>query len=189
MLRHYSRHYYISDDLDDLEHVEEELEAHSVSVSQIHVLSEQDSEVEHHHHLHAVPSLMKNDVVHSTEIGAVVGVVAASLVLAVVYFAGWTENVGWMAFIFLAIVVLGFCTWEGALYGIQIPNQKFLRFEKELHRGKHIFFVDIESKQETVLNYVLKHHPKLVPCGTGGATPDWLLQLQCNWHDFRKVFP
>ena len=190
MIRHYSRHYYVSNNLDDLERVEEELESRGVTFTQIHVLSENDAEVDHHHHLHAIPSIMKRDVVHSTELGAVIGVVAAALVLLVAYFLNWTETAaGWVPFVFLSIVVLGFCTWEGGLFGIQVPNKKFLRFEGDLHKGKDIFFVDVESRQEDVLAEVLKHHPKLKPSGTGGATLSWWLQLQCNWRAFRKVFP
>ena len=189
MIQHYSRHYYVSDNLDDLEKIEEELESRDVTVTQIHVLSENDAEVEHHHHLHAVTSVMKQDLIHSTEVGAAIGVVAAALVLLVVYFLNWAETVGWVPFIFLSIVVLGFCTWEGGLYGIQVPNKKFMRFEGDLHKGKHVFFVDIESRQESVLDEVLKDHPKLKPSGTGGATLGWWLQLQCNWRAFRKVFP
>ena len=190
MIRHYSRHYYVSNNLDDLERVEEELEAHGVMVTQIHVLSEDDAEVAHHPHLHGVASIMRRDVVHSGEVGAGIGVVGAALLLLLVYFMGWAETaVGWAPFIFLAIVVLGFCTWEGGLYGIQVPNKKFVRFEGDLHIGKQVFFVDIESSQEAVLAQVLKDHPKLTPSGTGGATLGWWLQLQCNWHAFRQVFP
>jgi len=188
-MRHYSRHYYVSDDLDDLERIEEELEDKGVSVIQIHVLSDMDRDLDNHHHIHAVPSMMKKDIVHSAAIGAWVGLLAALIVLASVYLSGWAESVGWMVFIFLAVVVSGFCTWVGALYGIQVPNEKFVRFEGDLHRGKHIFFVDIESKQETLLNEVLQQHPKLKAKGVGGASPDWLLQLQRGWHDFRKGFP
>ncbi len=102
---------------------EEQLEAAGISAPQIHVLSCDDADVEHHHHLHAVQSFMKNDVVHSTERGAVLGLCAFVLVLAIAYFAGWTESaVGWMPFIFLAVVMLGFCTWEGGLLESRNPT-------------------------------------------------------------------
>jgi hypothetical protein len=173
------RHYFISDSLDDLEVFEEQLEAAGVSSSQIHVLSRADAEVEHHHHLHEVQSFMKNDIVHSTIRGAVVGLCAFVLVLAIAYFAGWTESaVGWMPFIFLAVVMLGFCTWEGGLRGIQEPNHDFARFEQALRDGKHIFFMDLEPQQEPILEEVLKSHPQVELAGTGSSAPHWLIALQ-----------
>jgi hypothetical protein len=173
------RHYFISDSLDDLEVFEEQLEAAGVSSSQIHVLSRADAEVEHHHHLHEVQSFMKNDIVHSTIRGAVVGLCAFVLVLAIAYFAGWTESaVGWMPFIFLAVVMLGFCTWEGGLRGIQEPNHDFARFEQALRDGKHIFFMDLEPHQEVILEEVLKSHPQVELAGTGSSAPHWIIALQ-----------
>jgi hypothetical protein len=173
------RHYFISDSLDDLEVFEEQLEAAGVSSSQIHVLSRADADVEHHHHLHEVQSFMKNDIVHSTIRGAVVGLCAFVLVLAIAYFAGWTGSaVGWMPFIFLAVVMLGFCTWEGGLRGIQEPNHDFARFEQALRDGKHIFFMDLEPQQEPILEEVLKSHPQVELAGTGSSAPHWLIALQ-----------
>lgn len=172
------RHYFISDNLDDLEVFEEQLEAAGISTPQIHVLSRDDAQVQSHSHLHAVQSFMKNDVVHSTQRGAVVGVIVFVLVLAVAYLAGWTESAaGWMPFIFLAVVLLGFCTWEGGLIGIQSPNHNFARFEQALKDGKHIFFVDLEPQQEAILERVLKLHSKVELAGTGSSTPHWLITL------------
>jgi len=58
------RHYFISDNLDDLEVFEEQLETAGVSTPQIHVLTSHDAELAHHEHLHRVQSMMKKDVVH-----------------------------------------------------------------------------------------------------------------------------
>ena len=86
-----NRHYYISDNLNDLETVEYELEASGINSEQIHVLSEKVADVVEHH-LHEVNSLMKQDAVHSGEIGAVVGAPLAALVLGGAYWMGWTES-------------------------------------------------------------------------------------------------
>ena len=173
------RHYFISHNLDDLEVLEEQLEAAGVSTPQIHVLSREDAEVEHHQHLHEVQSFMKRDIVHSTLRGAVVGLCAFLLVPSVAYYAGWTDTaVGWLPFIFLAVVLLGFSTWVGGLLGIEKPNHNFVRFEQALSDGKHIFFVDLEPQQEAVLEKVLKSHPQVETAGTGSSAPYWLIALQ-----------
>jgi hypothetical protein len=65
------RHYYVSEDLNDLKAVEQELEKSGLTTPQLHVLSEKDAEVEKHH-LHAIKAVLKQDVVHSTQLGAIV---------------------------------------------------------------------------------------------------------------------
>ncbi|TDF39753.1 NAD/FAD-utilizing enzyme [Alteromonadaceae bacterium M269] len=183
------RYYYISDDLNDLESVERELEDKGFSTPQIHVLSENDAEVEKHH-LHAIEAVLKQDVVHSTELGAVVGAVMATLVLLVAYLMEWhTTAAGWIPFGFLAVVILGFCTWEGGLIGIQIPNYQFKRFQKLLKEGKHVFFVDIDAEQEEALSQIVAEHPRLKVAGTGEATPGWVVHGQEKFHKAMKILP
>ena len=173
------RHYYISEDLDDLEVFEEQLESAGIATPQIHVLSRDDNALAHHAHLHEVQSFMKKDIVHWALIGVVVGACIAALVLSVAYLAGWTQTVvGWIPFIFLAIVVLGFSTWEGGLYGVQKPNHHFARFEDALREGKHVFFVDLDPKEEAVLSKTLQSHPRVVPAGTEATSSfQWLVSL------------
>lgn len=183
------RHYYISEDLDDLEVFEKELEAEGVTTPQIHCLSENDAEVEKHH-LHAIESVLKKDVVHSTELGAVIGVISGGLVLLVAYLLGWHESaVGWVPWVFLSLIVLGFCTWEGGLIGIQIPNYQFKRFQKLLEDGKHVFFVDVTHEQEALLAEIAERHPTLQLAGTGEATPSWVVRGQDKFHNFMKTMP
>lgn len=173
------RHYFISNSLDDTEVFEEQLEAAGVSTSQLHVLSHDEAEVHHHPHLHEVQSFMKNDAVHSALQAAIGGVCASVLVLAVAYFAGWTESkAGWIPFIFLSVVLLGFCTWWGGLHGIHRPNHNFARFEQALNDGKHVFFMDLEPHQEPILETVLKSHPQVEIAGTGTSSPHWIITLQ-----------
>lgn len=183
------RHFYITDNLDDLELVEQELEGSGVETPQIHILSEHDADVEKHH-LHEVEAVLKKDVVHSMEVGAVAGVVIAAIVLSVAYLAGWTQSAaGWVPFIFLAVVILGFCTWEGGLFGIQEPHYQFKRFQNALHEGKHILFVDIDPAQEDTLSQVVTRHPQLHSAGVGEATPTLVVEVQKKWHNFVKAMP
>lgn len=175
------RRYMISDDLDELELLEQQLEAEGVATPQIHVLSPKakDGEVAQHSHLHELQSFTKSDVVFSTTRAALLGFCAFVAVLLVAYVAGWTESAaGWMPFVFLAIVLFGFVTWEGGLYGIQKPNHNFARFEQSLMQGKHIFFADLEPAQEAVLERLLRDHPRIELAGSGDSAPRWIIAVQ-----------
>lgn len=183
------RHFYISDNLDELKRVEQELNQSGITPPQLHVLSEDDGDVERKE-LHNVEAVLKKDVVFGTELGAVVGVLAAASVLFIAYFSGLTETAaGWLPFVFLSIVVLGFCTWEGGLIGIQEPHHQFKRFASQLRQGRHVFIVDVDPEQETRLTQIMNHHPALMPAGTGSATPRWVVRFQDKWRHFMKVMP
>ena len=182
------RHYFISDDLDDLEIVERDLESAGVTTPQIHVLSEDDSGVELHH-LHEVEAVLKKDVVHGTELGALVGVIAAAAILILAWLSGLTETYTWVPAIFLSVIVLGFCTWEGGLIGIQEPHIDFRRFQDDLHQGKHILFVDVDPEQENILRNVVNQHPKLKDAGEGSSTPRWVVGAQQKFTRFMQLAP
>ena len=169
------RHFYISDDLDDLDSIEVELEASGVHTPQIHVFSRDESGVETHAHLHNVESAFKNDIVHGTITGAWIGVAIGALILIFTSYNNWTETYTWMPFIFLSIVVLGFCSWAGGLYGIQEPHRDFERFAPQLREGKHVFVVDVDPEQEEGLSRVVHAHPGLLLAGTGKAAPRWIV--------------
>jgi len=183
------RFFYVTDDLDDLEAVQQQLEEKQITLPQIHVLSERESEVERHH-LHEVESLLNNDVIHSTLVGAVIGLVLSTLLLSIVYWLGWTDTAaGWVPFVFLAVVILGFCTWEGGLYGIQAPHRQFKRFADALHDGKHVLFVDVSPKQVDLLKEVVEQHPKLRLAGSAEAHTGLTVRWLDNWHAFVKTMP
>ncbi len=172
-------HFFISADLDELERLEQDLERASIVTPQIHVLSLDDTGMAMHRHLHAVMSFMKKDVIHSTILGAIVGLCAAILIVAGVYMAGWSETpAGWTPFVLLAIVVLGFFTWEGGLHGIQVPNGRFQRFRRVLDEGKHLLFVDLEPKQERILEAVINKYPTVEAAGEGRGAPHWFALWQ-----------
>ncbi len=83
---------------------------------------------------------------------------ASIAAIAIAQVTGVAAKVGWVPFVFLAIVLLGFFTWEGGLIGIQLPNSRFRRFEKALRAGEHVFFVDVDARR--------RRH---VAAGHGGA--------------------
>lgn len=186
-----TRHFLISDDLDDLERLEEDLERSGIVFSQIHLLTLDDAEAAKHPHLHTVSALMKKDLVHSGLVGLGIGIAAAILVLLIAELAGWTQTpAGRIPFIFLAIILLGFFTWEGGLLGIETPNVHFRAFEQALEQGRHVFFVDLEPRQAALMDEVLERHPAVERAGTGPAAPHWIVRAQYRIKRFFvEVFP
>lgn len=183
------RYFFESGDLQDLENIQAELEREGLTRPQIHVLSERDGELERHH-LYEVESMLRKDVIHSGLLGALVGVVAAVLMLGFAYLLGWTESqAGWVPFIFLAIVLLGFCTWEGGFLGFQAPHHQFKHFQKALREGRHILLIDVDAEEEPMLSEVVRSHPKLMAAGTGNGAPKWLLRWRNGWDSFIKSMP
>ena len=178
------RHYYVSADLDDLERIEEELEQSGVHRPQIHVFSQDDNAVANHDHLHNIESVFKKDLVHGTIVGSWIGAVLAALVLIVSALSDLPDSYTWMPFIFLSVVLFGFSAWSGGLYGIQVPNRDFKRFEKQLRKGKHVFVVDVDLQQEANLARVVERHPGLQLAGTGKAPPRWIVMGQ---HKIKKI--
>lgn len=185
------RHFFVSSDLDSLESFESELESADIVTPQIHLLTLDDSGAAHHHHLHQVTSLMKTDLVHSTLIGAVLGVIVAGLILSIAYLAGWTGSpAGWLPFIFLAIIALGFFSWQGGLWGIQRPNVHFDEFKQMLKEDKHLFFVDLEPGRGKIVRRLARRHPDIQPVGVGSGAPHWIVSWQYRLkHFFTETFP
>jgi hypothetical protein len=182
------RHYYISDDLNALDGAERALEAAGIATQQIHVLSNDDAGVELRH-LHEVEAVLKKDVVHGTERGAMIGAAGAAAVLLLFWFTGLAEHYTWVPAIFLAVVVLGFCTWEGGLIGIQEPHVDFRRFQDELRQGRHILFVDVGPAQENLLRRVISEQRGLKPAGQGESAPGWVINARRKWSRFVELAP
>ncbi len=177
------RHFYISNDLDDLENLEIELEDSGISKPQIHVLSQNDTDVEKHRHLHNIEAVFKQDVVHGTIMGAVIGISLALVSVALVSASGLAATYTWMPFLFLAVVLMGFGTWLGGFYGIQTPHKDFRQFQNILKAGKHVFIVDVDPAQEAILEKITAFHPDLEKAGTGSATPRWVVKSQQTFKD------
>ena len=62
--------------------------------------------------------------------------------------------------VLLALVLFGFCAWSGGLYGIQVPNRDFKRFEAQLREGRHVFVVDVVQDVCRILD--VYHFPRSV---------------------------
>lgn len=179
------RFYYISDDLDDLEQIEHQLEAGGIARPQIYLLSNDDVGLENRD-VNRVASFLKTDVIHAGEIGALLGLAIASVILLISHFSGIAAQVGWAPFIFLAIIGFGFATWEAGFIGMQTPNVHFTQFEKALEQGRHVLFVETDREDQKKLKAVIKQYPSLERAGTEVTHTRALMLLLKYWERFRN---
>ena len=156
------RRYFICDDLDELEDAQNELFEAGVQDHQVHVLSDDEKGL-HEHHMHGVNAFSKTDIIQSTLRGATIGVCFSALALLIPYMMGLIADIGWTPFFLLAIIALGFSTWEGSLWGIQEFNAQFRKLEAQIHHGQHLMIIDIHEKQQNAVNRMASHHPQLTP--------------------------
>ncbi|MBD2857980.1 O-antigen ligase family protein [Spongiibacter sp. KMU-158] len=182
------RYYFLADNLDRLQAIEHDLEHNGLSKPQIHILSRDDCGVMKRA-LNDVEAVLRKDVVRSMTRGAMAGVAAALVVLATGQLSGAAAVVGWMPFVFLAIVMLGFITWEAGLFGIQEPHRDFRRFDQALNSGRHLLIIDGRGMDENIINRVTTHYPELEFSGTGEGAPDWYISAQNQWRRFIEVMP
>lgn len=182
------RHYFVDDDLDDLETVSEELEDAGIAGEQIYVLTHNEEEVDRRNFNH-VWSVLKKDTVRAALLGALIGVCLAAAVLAGAWASGLPQTYSWAPFTFLAIILLGFSTWEGGLWGIQEPHHEFKRFEAELDRGRHVLLVEADSKQLAAVNTVCGAHPGLNKIGEGKSVPKVLRMPHILFNRYRRWGP
>lgn len=183
-----NRYYFVGDDLDELSRVERELQSQGISPLQMHVLPNNDAQAELKG-LDSVDSLLRKDIVRSLFTGFVIGFGLSLLALMVAYLSGITATEHWVMVGFLCVVITGFCTWEGGLFGIQVPNREFRRFAKHMQSGKHVFFVDIDKEQKENLEGMARRHKDLKPIGTGEGEGAWLFALRSGWHRFIHSAP
>lgn len=155
--------YYMSEDLKEIEAVQHELKEAGLEEEHVHVLSDNEASVEKRD-LRPVNPFMRTDVVHSMLIGLAIGVLGAIAVASTPWMFEITSPVGQALVVFGCLLVLGFSTWEGGLWGIQEANHKFQRVEKDIHAGKHLMIVDYDGEREFMqLRRMQEKHPGLEP--------------------------
>ncbi len=183
------RYFYISDDLHEFESLAAELEENGLSKGQMHVLSNSDDEAERRN-LNQVYSWFKTDVMSSTYVGVLIGVIFAFFVTICAYYLGLRDYLGWTPFVFLALLALGFSTWEAGFIGTQIPNRKFRRFQSDLDSGRHILQVDCGPADEPLMREVVaRHMSRIREAGTETTSDRWIIVGEKKFRQFIEWAP
>ncbi|ADN76241.1 conserved hypothetical protein [Ferrimonas balearica DSM 9799] len=181
------RHYYLSTSLWELQLVERQLEKQGLSPAQIHVHSRHPTLLRRFHLL-PVSSLMLYDLLYYAWRGLQLGAGLAMALLALAFWWGVGE-LGWVPIWMFAALVLGFCTWEGGLIGLQHPHHRIDSFDKAIAQGMHLMMVDVAPGQRHSLDAVVARHPGLMAQGTAEGVPQPMLTFQERVMQWRSRKP
>lgn len=182
------RYYFVTDDLDDLAAVEDDLKAYGISPLQMHLLSDADAELQRRG-MENTESLWRNNIFRSMRNGFLTGMVLAAILMAGGWLAGLESSVSWAILSVVSAIIWGFCTWEAGFKGFQQPHDQYGRFLQYVKSGKHLFFVDVNEPQREAVNAVLKTHRHLEPMGTEEGESRWAFEMRSGWNRFIKSAP
>jgi len=153
--------YYLSDNLDELEVVHDELIDCGLRDRNIHILSDADADVERHH-IRPVNSVSKTGLFSYMVRGAVIGSVLAIMMIALADGFGLNGSVTIGAPMLAgAIAIFGFCIWEAGLLGFHHRNHKFDSMQAALSYGEHLLILDYTPKHQRFVERVLRNHPRV----------------------------
>ncbi|MBY6185649.1 hypothetical protein KUV89_03220 [Marinobacter hydrocarbonoclasticus] len=178
------RHYYLSTSLWELELVERQLEKQGLSPAQIHVHSRHPSLLRQFRLL-PVSSLMLYDLLYYAWRGLQLGALLAMTLLGLAFWFG-VGGLGWVPIWMFAALVLGFCTWEGGLIGLQHPHHRIDSFDKAIAQGMHLLMVDVDPDQRHSLARVMQRHPSLLAQGTSDGVPTPLVEFEERVRNWRQ---
>lgn len=183
------RYFYVSNDLRSVERLQNSLTDKGIALDQVHVLTNNESEADRRN-LNTVHSLLRKDVIRSGFYGAGIGAILAALALATAYFFGWTNTAaGWIPFIFLAIVLFGFSTWEGGFLGFQRPHYQFKKLNKALQRGKHVLYVDVLDSEKAMVESLIRDTESVTKVSEASGEPHWFVSWRTGFRSFLKAMP
>ena len=152
---------YLTGDIEELEATENELEKNGVPRSHIHILGENDTDLQNHN-LPVFSEWSKRDTLYYGLRGALLGIVLSSAILIGGVLYGVTDPSIWLVLAFVSSLCVGFCTWEGGLVGLNKLNHAFSQYKDAIKNGEYLLVVSADSnKEEQVTRYTLKSHPVL----------------------------
>ena len=160
------RLYYLANTLDSVSKISRDLHHEGVDDWHLHVLSRNEAGL-YHRHIHSSHIFQQNDIIHSGELGTIIGgVIGLLLVVLIELWTPFGASVPPPILILIAGTFTLFGTWSGGLAGITRENYKTARFHDDLENGKHLIMADVSKRQEQTVRYHLeKYHPEAVMAG------------------------
>jgi len=181
-----TRHYFLSDDLDDLDAFEEELEEAELLQEQIHLISNDEYGVQRHIHLEGVVPFLQRGSVRASIHGAMIIAIAGAVALGVAHVNSMAANAAnWLPLLGVIIAILAFLSWGGGLRGVAVPSLSRSELKEMLADGKHVMYVDVRADQESQLRQTAERHPAVQDYGIGSGAAEWRVSLE---HRISRMF-
>lgn len=132
---------FLLNNLNHSDHIQANLVATGINESDIHFVTENNTDYAGHH-VHEASIFEERDLVHSSVRFASVGA-AIGILLSIIFY--YTQPYGWqfgmINFVFMMALTMGFSGWLGGLFGIAHRNYRISNYENELKNGKAIMLV------------------------------------------------
>ena len=160
------RLYYLTQSLDSVSKISDDLHREGLSDWNIHVLSK-DAAGLYHRHVHGANLFQQNDLIHSGEMGAMIGATLGILAGLMI------DSLFALPMLVPAAVMVSatlFGAWSGGLVGITKENYKVKRFHDDLEKGQYLIMVDVHGTQELLVKQqVQRYHPEALLAAQGSS--------------------
>ncbi|KZY62438.1 MULTISPECIES: hypothetical protein [unclassified Oleiphilus] len=158
--------YFVADDLDEVELIQNELMEAGVEKDSISVWSGDAYGVDTHH-LKAENELLKTDAIPSMRSGLICGLILSGVALFGFLGLGLMSSEYMSAGLIFCGLVIGFCTWEAGLLGLRRVHRDFTQLGRYVAQKKHIIHLHLGDKAEKAANKVLLKHPAITSVRMG----------------------
>ena len=160
------RLYYLTDSLESVSQITDDLHQNGITDWHLHVLSRNEAGL-YHRQVHSANVFQENDIIHLGEMGAMIG---GTLGLSFATLGAWLQPFGFDPPFPYILLMTGlftlFGTWCGGLAGCTRENYKITRFHDDLVNGRHLIMVDVYRQQEkTIRHHLQQYHPNAWSAG------------------------
>ena len=149
------RLYYITDQIENAEHISDELSNNGIDRHHIHVLSKNETGVATHH-LNGPNLFERVDFFRGALNGLLIALLVGILGLIIARFLWGWSTIGLPQFALLTLLML-FGSWVGGLIGFAHENIHLRRFHREVEEGRHLMMIDVQPSEERLVRRIIEH--------------------------------
>lgn len=148
------RLYYLSNNIDYVKAISDDLHQAGITDWNFHVVSRNDAGL-YTHHLHGSGPLQRTDFIHWALRGALFGLVLSLFVVTCLL---WQTKLPHVVMVSTMLLLTMFCTWVGGLIGISHVHYKVARYYDRLQAGEYLMMVDVPRKSAEDTEALMEHH-------------------------------